>query len=155
MLNPNDPGTNVHPLPWPVREGFVAETAVKLDHMQAKVERLDRESQLIKNVLVELQDNVRQADRLKAFEESLRNGREYKIDELMRSVKDAKSRLDEIEGQRAAFLNLTFRTIPAIDNRLAELGKLEMTLAQSLRRHLVYAGAAFSLLAAALAVRFL
>ena len=46
------------------------------------------------------------ARRFQAFEESLKNSRDYKINDLQRCCKDVKSRLDTIEGDETTFLGL-------------------------------------------------
>ncbi len=111
----------VTPGPWVARDGFVADTAVRLDRLQAKLERLEHQGELVKHHMAELMDNAHQANRLQAFEESLRNSREYKIDDLLRCVKDVKGRLDQIEGGRATFNGLTYKSFEAIDKKLIEL----------------------------------
>ena len=56
----------------------------------------------------------------------MRNGREYKLDELVRWVKDLKTRLDVIEGSRATFGGLTYKSFEAIDKKLAELNAFQL-----------------------------
>ena len=91
MLNPNDSSGNVINLPRN-GEGFIAETAIKLDRLQALVTSLDRDTRESKKALTELTDLADRSRRTQAFEESLRNAREYKIDELVRSCRDIKSK---------------------------------------------------------------
>jgi hypothetical protein len=107
--------------------------------------------------MAELMDNAHQASRLQTFEESLRNSREYKIDDLLRCVKDVKGRLDQIEGGRATFNGLTYRSFESIDKKLGELHLFQSRL-ETLQRSVKLAAALFcgSLLAAVatLAMRF-
>jgi hypothetical protein len=147
----------VTPGPWGARDGFVADTAVRLDRMQAKLERLEHQGELVKHHMAELMDNAHQANRLQAFEESLRNSREYKIDDFLRCVKDVKGRLDQIEGGRATFNGLTYRSFEAIDKKLTELHVFQSKL-EAVRRSVKLAAVLFCgsvlLAATALVTRF-
>jgi phage shock protein A len=147
----------VTPGPWVARDGFVADTAVRLDRLQAKLERLEHQGELVKHHMAELMDNAHQANRLQAFEESLRNSREYKIDELLRSVKDVKGRLDQIEGGRATFNGLSYKSFEAIDKKLAELHVFQSRV-ETVQRNVKLAAALFCgsvlLVAAELVTRF-
>jgi chromosome segregation ATPase len=128
VLSINEQSGVVTTGPWAARDSFVAETAIKLDRLQAKIERLEHQGELVKHHVAELVDNAHQANRLQTFEESLRNAREYKIDELLRSAKDAKARLDQIEGSRAVFNNLTYKSFEAVDKKLGELHAFQTRL---------------------------
>lgn len=121
MLSASEQSGVVTPGPWTARDGFVADTAVRLDRLQARLERLEHHGELVKHHMTELIDNAHHANRLQAFEESLRNSREYKIDDLLRSIKDVKGRLDQIEGVRSTFNGLNYKSFEAIDKKLAEL----------------------------------
>jgi hypothetical protein len=157
VLGANEQSGVVTPGPWVARDGFVADTAVRLDRLQAKIERLEHQGELVKHHMAELMDNAHQASRLQTFEESLRNSREYKIDDLLRCVKDVKGRLDQIEGGRATFNGLTYRSFESIDKKLGELHLFQSRL-ETLQRSVKLAAALFcgSLLAAVamLAMRF-
>lgn len=133
MLNPNDSSGNVINLPRN-GEGFIAETAIKLDRLQALVSTLDRDTRESKKALSELTDLADRSRRTQAFEESLRNAREYKIDELVRSCRDLKTRLDYIEGNRAKFTVLPCNTFEAINDKLVELEVAKETVERSSRR---------------------
>jgi hypothetical protein len=135
------------------RDGFVADTAVRLDRLQAKLERLEHQGELVKHHMAELLDNAHHANRLQAFEESLRNSREYKIDDLLRCIKDVKGRLDQIEGSRAAFNGLTYKSFEAVDKKLAELHAFQSRL-ENVQRSVKLAAVLFcgSALMAAVAV---
>ncbi len=133
MLNPNDSSGNVINLPRN-GEGFIAETAIKLDRLQALVTSLDRDTRESKKALTELTDLADRSRRTQAFEESLRNAREYKIDELVRSCRDIKSRLDHIEGNRAKFTAMPCNSFEAVNVKLAELEAAKEDVERSNRR---------------------
>ena len=157
MLGANEQSGVVTTGPWMARDGFVAETSIKLDRLQAKLDRLHHEGELVKQHVAELIDNAHQANRFQALEEGLRNGREYKIDDLLRCVKDVKGRLDQIEGGRAQFNGLAYRSFEAIDKKLTELGAFQARLT-ALERTVKLNAALFCgsvlLVATALAARF-
>jgi hypothetical protein len=95
--------------------------------MTARIERLEEtiaefqnEIRLARSGLAMLTDNAAQNQRMRAFEESLRNAREYKIEEILRSTRETKDRLDRVEGDRAKFAALPVTTWAALNARLAE-----------------------------------
>ena len=133
MLNPNEPTGNIISLPR-TGDGFIAETAVKLDRLQAIVTSLDHETRESKKALSELSDVADRARRNQAFEESLRNAREYKIDEMVRACRDLKARLDHIEGNRARFMSLPHTTFEDVNAKLAEFDEMKASVAASERR---------------------
>lgn len=107
--------------PWSLREGFVAETAVAIDRLVAKVERLERREEALKGQVSDLLDHAHQAQRFQALAESLRNSRDYKMDEMLRVVKDMRARLEAVEGPRADYGRVTHKSLVAVDHKLAEL----------------------------------
>lgn len=133
MLNPSEPTGNVISLPRS-GDGFIAETAIKLDRLQAMVASLDHETRESKKALSELSDVADRGRRLQAFEESLRNARDYKIDEMLRCCRELKSRMDHIEGNRAAYSAMPYNTFETVNAKLAELGDLKSSLDASEKR---------------------
>ncbi len=100
MLTANDSAARdvISPGPWNSRDSFVAETAIKIERLHAKLERLEKQNEQLKHHVTDLMDNARQASRFQAFTESLRNARELKIENLQRISKDLKTRIEMIEG---------------------------------------------------------
>ena len=107
--------------PWSSRDSFVAETAVTLDRLAAKIERLERREEALKAQVAELTEQAQQAHRLQALAESLRNSRDYKLDELVKLIRDLRHRVDAIEGPRTEFNSVTCKSLVGIDRKLAEL----------------------------------
>jgi hypothetical protein len=99
----------------------VAETAIAIDRLNARIEGLERREAALEKQIQDLLDHAHQATRFQALAESLRNSRDYKIDEIMRVVKDVRGRVDAMEGPRADFAGLTYKTFAAIDGKLSEL----------------------------------
>ena len=144
MLTPSRVPTNVTTLPRGGRDGFIADTAVRLDRLEAAAARLERDNENARSALVALLDSAEQAKRLRTFEDSLRNSREYKLDEILRATRDLKDRLDRLEGKRSDFEALPHTSFEAVNNRLQELGRLEVELKKSETRvkrtsHMLYA----------------
>ena len=117
------PSTIVTNGPWAARDTYIAETAVTLDRLTAKIERLERQEEALLKRVAELTEHSQQATRFQALAESLRNSRDYKLDEVFRLVKDVRGRVDAMEGPRAEFNALTHKTFSAIDRKLAELSE--------------------------------
>lgn len=116
--------------PWTPRDAYIAETAVVLDRLTAKIERLERQEELLVRRVAELTEHAQQVNRFQALAESLRNSRDYKLDEVFRMVRDVRGRVEAMEGPRTEFNALTYRTFGSIDRKLAEVSD---TLAHSRR----------------------
>jgi chromosome segregation ATPase len=131
--------------PWLGRDGFVAETAVQFDRVNASIARLEREAEKARQTIAEMAEEANRARRFQAFEETLKNSREYKLTDLQRGFRDIKSRLDAIEGEKSTFVGLTYKSFDAIDRKLAELSSLQAQLErseQTVRRNAMLVGAA-------------
>jgi chromosome segregation ATPase len=131
--------------PWLGRDGFVAETAVQFDRVNATIARLEREVEKSREALAEMAEEANRVRRLQAFEETIKNSRDYKITDLQRWCRDLKQRLDLIEGDKSTYIGLTYRSFVAIDRKLAELSALQTQFEQSernARRYLIMFAAA-------------
>jgi hypothetical protein len=125
--------------PWLGRDGFVAETAVQFDRVNATIARLEREIERSRQTLAEMTEEAGRARRFQAFEENLRNSRDYKITDMQRGFRDLKSRLDAIEGEKSSFVGLTYKSFCDIDRKLAELADLQLTVERAQRNASRYA----------------
>ena len=85
---------------WVGRDGFVAEAAVQFDRINGTMARLERELEKSRATVAEMAEEANRTRRFQAFEETLKNSRDYKISDLQRCCKDIKSRLDTIEGDK-------------------------------------------------------
>ena len=158
MIGVNEQSRVVTAGPWVARDAFVAETAVKLDRLTAMISKLEREAEVSRHQVAGLVDVVGQANRFQTLETSLRNAREYKLDELLGCTRETKARLDVIEGNRGRFAGLTYQSIEAIDGKLTELTAFQTRLGRLERNVLfnaVYFYGALFLLMSAAVVRFL
>lgn len=139
--------------PWLGRDGFVAETAVQFDRVNAAISRLERELEKSRQTLAEMAEESSRTRRFQSFEETLKNSREYKITDLQRGCRDLKSRLDAIEGDKSTFVGLTYKSFELIDKKLAELSALQRQVEQSERNARRYA-MMFAVAAATAAIAF-
>jgi chromosome segregation ATPase len=131
--------------PWLGRDGFVAETAVQFDRVNAAIARLEREAEKARQTIAEMAEEANRARRFQAFEETLKNSREYKLTDLQRGLRDLKARLDAIEGEKSTFVGLSYKSFEAIDRKLVELSCLQAQLErseQTVRRNAMLVGAA-------------
>lgn len=119
--------------PWLGRDGFVAETAVRLDKVEGAIARLEREAEKAQRAADELAEEVARVRRFESFEESLRNSRDYKFKESQKAFRDLKARLDSIEGTKSTFVGLTYKSFGSIDKKLAELSTLQARVEKSNR----------------------
>ncbi len=140
--------------PWLGRDGFVAETAVQFDRVQASIARLERELEKSRQLIAEMAEEAGRTRRFQSFEDTLKNSRDYKLGDLQRGLRDLKVRLDAIEGERCTFAGLTYKSFEAIDKKLTELNAMQGMVARaetSVRRStmLLIAVAAFAFAAIA------
>jgi len=110
---------------WVGRDGFVAEAAVQFERINGTIARLERELEKSRQTITDMTEEANRTRRFQAFEETLKNSRDYKITDLQRSCKDIKTRLDSIEGDKGSFVGLTYKSFAPIDRKLAELGALQ------------------------------
>jgi uncharacterized phage infection (PIP) family protein YhgE len=124
--------------PWLGRDGFVAETAIQFDRVNASIARLEREAEKARQTIAEMAEEANRARRFQAFEETLKNSREYKLTDMQRGLRDLRTRLDSIEGQKSSFAGLTYKSFEAIDRKLVELSALQAQIEraeQNVRRN--------------------
>ena len=119
--------------PWLGRDGFVAETAVRLNRVEGAIARLEREAEKAQRRADELAEEVARVRRFESFEESLRNSRVYKFKDSQKAFRDLKARLDAIEGTKSTFVGLTYKSFESIDKKLAELSALQARVEKSNR----------------------
>lgn len=139
--------------PWSARDSYVAETAVTIDRLTAKIERLERREDALKQQVAELQEHAQQSTRFQALAESLRNSRDYKLDETVRLVKELRARVESLEGPRGEYGTLTHKSLAEVNRKLAELSAGQVRDADRMGR-LQPISLAIGFLAAAIAASF-
>lgn len=140
--------------PWSARDSYVAETAVTIDRLTAKLERLERREDALKQQVAELQEHAQQSTRFQSLAESLRNSRDYKLDETVRLVKELRARVDSLEGPRAEYGALTHKSFAEVNRKLAELSEGQVREASRVGR-LQPVSLAIGFLAAVIAASFI
>lgn len=151
-----DQGAVVTQGPWVARDSSASETALQVERLCAKLARLEHQGEVVNHHVTTLMDNARQATRFQAFAESLRNAREFKIDELQRTVRDVRARLEQVQGPKSKQSSLTYKSFETVDEKLRELAALQGRVA-SIERMMRFSIAIFStsllVLASAVATR--
>ena len=104
----------------PVRDSFVAETATKIEQLQATVRVLTRDIGEITGKVAALEDACALEDRWYAFHQSENRSRESKLDETLRCCRDLKARLDKIEARSGGDYH-TYNSFEAVSRKLGEI----------------------------------
>lgn len=119
------------------RDPFVADTAIKMHHLQAMLDRLEREAEATRSMLMELRETVEQNHRFQTFQQSERRAKETRLDEALRCWKALKARLDPGEGPEIAGGKPVGSVLDTVQRRLAEIEERHLRLEESLagRRH--------------------
>ena len=88
----------LNPVPT-TRDNFIAETAIKIDQLQASDRLLTRDFGELAVKVADLQEAVALEDRWYGFHQSEKRSREAKLDEVARCCRDLKARLDRMEAR--------------------------------------------------------
>ena len=112
-----DPAPSV---PLIARDSYVAETATRIDQLQATVRMLTRDLGQLAGKVAELQDTASQEHRWYAFQQNEKRSRDGKLDETVRGCRDLKARLDKIEARSGGDYH-AYNSFEAVSHKLAEL----------------------------------
>jgi hypothetical protein len=104
----------------PERDGFIAETAVKFDQLQAGHRILAREVSELAAKMAEIHETAGQDHRLHAFHQSEQRAKESKLEEVARICRDLKARLDRIEAHATGDYH-AYNSFEAVSRKLEEL----------------------------------
>lgn len=107
-------------VPLIARDSFVAETASKLEQLQATVRLLSRDLGQLTGKVGELKDVTDQEHRWHAYRQGEKRCKEAKLDEVLRSCRDLKARLDKIEARNGGNYH-AYNSFEAVSRKLAEL----------------------------------
>ena len=102
------------------RDAYVAETSNKIEQLQASMRLLAREVGELTKKVGDVQEVAQQEHRWHAYQESERRSREAKFDELLRSYRDVKARLDRIEPRAGGDFHV-YNSFEAVSRKLSEL----------------------------------
>jgi hypothetical protein len=101
-------------------DSFVAETALKIDQLQGSVRILTRDVGQLASKLAELQETAALEDRSYAYLQTEKRARDAKLDEMVRSFRDLKARLDRIEVRSCGDYH-AYNSFEAVSRKLAEI----------------------------------
>jgi len=107
-------------VPLIARDSFVAETATKIEQLQATMRLLSRDVGELTGKVAELQDATAQDHRWYSFQQSERRAREVRLEEMVRCCRDLKARLDRIEPRSGGDYH-AYNSFEAVSRKLAEL----------------------------------
>jgi hypothetical protein len=107
-------------VPLIARDTFVAETASKVEQMQATLRLVSRDMSQLAGKVAELQQAAEQDQRWHAFQMNEKRSKATKLDELVRSFRDLKARLDRIEARSSGDFH-AYNSFEAVSRKLGEL----------------------------------
>jgi hypothetical protein len=102
------------------RESFIAETAIKLDQLQASHRVLAREVADLVGRVTKIEEVAGHDHRLHAFQQGQQRAKTESVDEVVRACRDLKARLDRIEARTDGDYH-AYNSFEAVSRKLAEL----------------------------------
>lgn len=148
MLDLDERPTFAPPVFMSPRDTFVASTAVKLEHLQAVIARLEREADEARALISNLAETVEQNHRFYTFQQNEKRLKELRVDELLRCVKDVKARVDRIEGADLPVVDFSKTTFEAVNHRIGEIARKQARVEDALlgaRRYaIIFLGGVFA-----------
>ncbi len=133
--SPGDVRYDIAPsVPLIARDSFVAETASKVEQLQATLRLVSRDMGQLAGKVAELQQAAEQDQRWQAFQQNDKRCKEAKLDELLRGCRDLKARLDRIEGRSGGDFH-AYNSFEAVSRKLGEFEGFRET-AQRIERTL-------------------
>ena len=106
--------------PMMARDSFVAETALKIEQLQATVRLLTRDVGQLAGKVAELQEAAAQENRWYAFQQNDKRSRDGKLDEMVRSFRDLKARLDRMAARSGGDYH-AYNSFEAVSRKLGEI----------------------------------
>lgn len=107
-------------VPLIARDSYVAETASKIEQLQATMRLMSRDLAQIAGAVADLQQTADQEKRWQTFQLGEKRSRDTKLDELLRGCRDLKARLDRIESCSKGDFH-AYHSFEAVSRKLAEL----------------------------------
>ena len=106
------------------RDSFVAETALKIDQLQARVRILTRDVDQLAAKLAELQESAAQEGRSYAYQQAEKRARDAKLEEMVCRFRDLKARLDRMEARSGGDYH-AYNSFEAVSRKLAEIERAQ------------------------------
>lgn len=107
-------------MPLIVRDGFIAETANKIDELQGSTRVLARDVDVLASKVAALHERSDQEHRWYRFRTSEQRARDAKLDEMVRHCRDLKARLDKMDARSNGNFH-AYNSFEAVSRKLAEL----------------------------------
>jgi hypothetical protein len=107
-------------IPIVARDSFIAETATRIEQLQATLRLLSQDVDELIGKVGELEHGANQDKRWFAFQQSEKRIREAKLDEMLRRFRELKSRLDRMEARTDGNYH-AYNSFEAVSRKLAEL----------------------------------
>ena len=107
-------------VPLIARDSFVAETAGKIEQLQATLRLMSRDLSQVAGKVAHLESSSEQEQRWQTFQTSEKRSKEMKLDELVRGYRDLKARLDRIEARTGGDFH-AYNSFETVSRKLAEL----------------------------------
>lgn len=107
-------------VPLIARDSFVAETASKIEQLQATLRLVSKDMTQLATKVSELQAASEQQERWQTFKSGEKRSREAKLDDALRTTRDLKARLDRIEARTTGDFH-AYNSFEAVSRKLAEL----------------------------------
>lgn len=104
----------------PARDNFIAGTAVKIEQLQTSARILTRQVDELTGKVADLQAACALEDRWYGFHQSEKRAAENKLDEMVRSYRHLKDRLDRIEVQRGGDYH-AYNSFESVSRKFDEL----------------------------------
>ncbi len=102
------------------RDNFVAETATRIEQLQATMRLIASDVDELARKVGELELDAKQDKRWFAFQQSEKRVREAKLDEMLRRFRDLKARLDKMDARSNGNYH-AYNSFEAVSRKLAEL----------------------------------
>jgi hypothetical protein len=107
-------------VPLIARDGFVVETAARIEQLQATMRLLAHDVDELAGKVGELEHGANQDKRWFAFQQSEKRARESKLDEMLRRFRELKTRLDKMDARSNGNYH-AYNSFEAVSRKLAEL----------------------------------
>jgi hypothetical protein len=128
-------------VPLIARDAFVTDMAIRLDQVQNEIKALAREFESAKRTIAEIREDTDRNYRFSSFQDGEQRARSQKVEDILRRVRNLKTRLDAIDGKREGDFQ-SFDSLESISKRLTELGTLQRQF-RDVERKLKYSAGLF------------
>lgn len=106
------------------RDAFVADVAIKLDHVQTEIKRLGRQVDLMMSDVAELREEQDRTNRFASFQEKEQRLKTLRIEDVQRRLQDVKQRLDAFDPKGNGDYT-AYPSLQAVSRRLTDLSVIE------------------------------